>query len=283
MLSYRHGFHAGNFADVCKHLILVQLIQALQSKPSAFCYIDTHSGSGRYNLTAEFAQKTAEFKTGIELLWRLAETSIPPAAADYLQILREFNAEQLRIYLGSAALVRHCLRPQDAMILMELHPSDYAALKMEFYQDSQAHLHQRDGFEGLIALTPPLQKRGLVLIDPSYELKSDYITVVETVKTVYKRWQNAIYVVWYPIFAEAHYHEKMLRKFAGSGIKKILQVELNRYPSHTPRALIGSGLIIINPPYLFESLLQTVMPWLWSVLSPQAVGNWSVKWLVSEA
>jgi 23S rRNA (adenine2030-N6)-methyltransferase len=283
MLSYRHAFHAGNYADVVKHITLNLIMQALRRKDTPFCYLDTHAGTAFYDLNSQFAQKTGEFKEGIELLWRLPETAIHPLATHYMQALRAFNpGQRLNMYIGSAAIARNFLRSNDSMNLMELHPTDVELLKSQFKNDKQVHIHQRDGLEGLIALVPPKQKRGLVLIDPAYELKQDYIEVVETLKIAHKRWQNGIYMLWYPLLSEQAYQQKMLKKLGSSGIKKILVAELNRYPSHTPRAMYGTGLVIINPPYQLEQALKELLPWLWQVLSPQGEGEWRVEWLVGE-
>lgn len=282
MLSYRHAFHAGNYADVVKHLIVNLIMESLCRKESSFCYLDTHAGTAFYDLNNEFAQKTGEFKDGIQLLWQLPESDIHPLAVTYMRTLRAFNPGQnLNLYLGSPAFARHFLRPQDSMTLMELHPQDVELLKARFKGDKQVHIHQRDGFEGLIALVPPKEKRGLVLIDPSYELKQDYIEAVETLKKAHKRWQQGIYALWYPLLNEQP-QEKMLKKLASSGIKKILLVELSREASHTPRAMYGTGMVIINPPYQLDEALQELLPWLWPLLSPHTKGKWRVEWLVKE-
>lgn len=282
MLSYRHAFHAGNYADVLKHLIVNLIMESLCRKEAPFCYLDTHAGIAFYDLNSEFAQKTAEFKDGIQLLWQLPENAIHPLAATYMRTLRAFNPGAcLNTYLGSPAFARHFLRSQDSMNLMELHPQDVDLLKAGFKGDKQVHIHQRDGFEGLIALVPPKQKRGLVLIDPSYELKQDYLAVVETLKMAHKRWPQGIYALWYPLLNQK-LHETLLKKLAGSGIKKILVVELCREASHTPRAMYGTGMVIINPPYQLEQALQELLPWLWHLLSPQGQGKWRVEWLVGE-
>lgn len=282
MLSYRHAFHAGNYADVVKHLIVNLIMESLCKKETPFCYVDSHAGIAFYDLGSEFAQKTGEFKDGIQLLWQLPETAIHPLAATYMHTLQAFNpGNNLNLYLGSPAFARHFLRPQDSMSLMELHPQDVELLKKGFKGDKQVHIHQRDAFEGLLALLPPLQKRGLVLIDPSYELKQDYSEVVETLKAAHKRWQQGIYALWYPML-NGKPHEQMLKKLANSGIKKILVAELSRESSHTPRAMYGTGMVIINPPYQLDEKLQELLPWLWSILSPQQEGKWQVEWLVGE-
>lgn len=282
MLSYRHAFHAGNYADVVKHLLVNLMMESLCRKETPFCYLDTHAGIAFYDLNSEFAQKTGEFKEGIQLLWQLPEAEIHPLAVTYMHTLRAFNPGQcLNTYLGSPAFARHFLRPQDSMNLMELHPQDVKLLKAGFKADKQVHIHQRDGFEGLIALVPPKEKRGLVLMDPSYELKQDYLQAVETLKAAHKRWQQGIYALWYPLLNEK-LHETLLKKLAGSGIKKILVVELSREASHTPRAMYGTGMVIINPPYQLEPALQELLPWLWKLLSPQGQGKWRVEWLVGE-
>ncbi len=234
-------------------------------------------------MNSEFAQKTGEFKTGIELLWQLPDSALHPLIKPYLNVLRAVNqGSQLNTYLGSPALANAFSRPQDSLHLIELHPSDYQLLKTHFKAHQKVHVHQRDGFEGLMGLIPPPEKRGMVLIDPSYELKQDYVTVVETLKVLHKRWKTGIYALWYPLLTEQSHQQMLLRHLKNSGIRKILLTELSRYPSHTPRAMYGTGMVLINPPYQLEQALRELLPWLWELFSPDKAGAWKVAWLVEE-
>ena len=283
MLSYRHAFHAGNYADVVKHLTISLILESLSKKDNAFCYLDSHAGTAIYNLDSEFARKTGEFKEGIELLWKLQEKELPTAIKPYMDAIRAVNqGEKLNSYLGSPAIAQYFARPQDSLSLMELHPKDYQLLRTQYKKQRRINVYNRDGFEVLKALIPPPQKRGLVLIDPAYELKSDYTKVVETVKIIHKRWATGIYALWYPILKQRSFQDTLYRKMQKSGIKNILQIELTRYSSNTPRGMYGTGMLVINPPYQLEQTLKELLPWLWQLLSPKAEGGWRVEWLVPE-
>lgn len=221
MLSYRHGFHAGNFVDVHKHVTLMLLLEALKKKDTPFCYIDTHAGAAVYDLQSEFAQKTREYETGISRLWELPD--LPEPIAQYVAAVRKMNTghgKTFRYYPGSPEIAHQLLRSQDRLILMELHNTEIPILREHFENDQQVSVHHRDGFEGLGGLVPPREKRGLVLIDPAYEIKGEFDRVVETVTSAWQKWPTGIYAIWYPVqkrqpVPQFHYD---LRK---SGIKKI--------------------------------------------------------------
>lgn len=279
MLSYQHHYHAGNFADVHKHLALSLALRTLQRKSSALMIMDTHAGRGRYALTAPAAARTAEFRDGIGRLW--AVTDLPPALDDYLVQVRACNpADALRVYPGSPLIARALLRSQDRLVLCERHPAEYQALRDILGRDRQVAVHRRDGFEALAALLPPREKRGLVLIDPSYEVKSEYRRVVEALVEAHRRWPQGRFLVWYPLLPAAS-HRDLLRRLARSGIRRILQSELQvRAPQDAP-GLYGSGLLLVNPPWPLDDALAELTGVLAERLA-QGESRAVTDWLVPE-
>lgn len=282
MLSYRHAFHAGNHADVLKHLVLAQIIQGLQRKPAAMCYIDTHAGAGTYDLKSREAEKVGEFRHGIAKIWQ--RTDIPASLADYLGAVRAMNAgpySELRYYPGSPALARHLLRPADRMVLIERHPSDYARLRETFALEPHCRVEQGDGYALLKAFVPPLEKRGVVLIDPSYELKTEYWQVIDTLVAAYQRWATGVYVLWYPLIARDQ-ADKLEKRVLATGIRKVMGVEFALTAPAAESGLWGSGLIVVNPPYQLDEQVRQVLPWLKRTLkaTPEAISE--VRWLAPE-
>ncbi|MBC3621847.1 23S rRNA (adenine(2030)-N(6))-methyltransferase RlmJ [Vibrio metschnikovii] len=279
MLSYRHSFHAGNHADVLKHIVQSLILNALQQKETPFVYHDTHSGVGRYDLTHEWSEKTGEYKQGIGRLWLQADT---PAEIDsYLEAVKALNqGEELRYYPGSPRIARAHLRAQDRMVLSELHPSDYPLLEQEFARDRQVAIYKQDGFARLKASLPPKERRGLVLIDPPYELAKEYRDVVQAIAQSHKRWSTGIYAIWYPVVNRCDI-EDMLDGLANLGIRKILQIELGVAPDTNQRGMTASGMIVINPPWKLESEMQTILPFLKQAIAP-ATGHFKVEWVVPE-
>ena len=250
MLSYRHGFHAGNWADVHKHAALSLLLAHLRGKAKPFCVIDVFAGDGVYDLTALDALKAGEFKDGIAKIWQREDA--PAGIAPYLEFVRSFNpAGRLVKYPGSPAIVRAALRETDRLVLAELHPTAYAHLTRWVAGDKRIAVHKRDGFEFLAAAVPPAIRRGVVLIDPSYEVKSEYETLPRALEKALRRWKEGIYVVWYPILPEGR-HEALLATLA-----KLKPLISEIAPPQPPaRGLQGAGLAIFNPPFGFERELE---------------------------
>lgn len=281
MLSYRHIYHAGNFADVFKHVVLVQLLRALQRKEAPLFVLDTHAGIGRYDLAADEALKNREFAAGVQRAFGCADP--PPAVADYLDLVRAENADDdaLRHYPGSPRLIRALLRPQDRMALTELHPADFAALKALFAGDRQVAVHRQDAYQGLKAFLPPRERRGLVLIDPPYELKDEYARVAAALQAAHARWPSGVYAVWYPILSRSlvtRFHQAV----AATGIRRILCAEL-RIGADTGRSVfVGSGLLIVNPPWPLQDEFAPSLGWLRRCLDPQARGGERLDWLIPE-
>ena len=260
MLSYRHGFHAGFWADVHKHAALSLLLARLRSKAKPFCVVDVFAGDGIYDLTAPEALKTREFEDGIAKLWQRKDA--PAGLAPYLGVVRGFNPTgRLAKYPGSPAFIRAALRDTDRLVLAELHPTAHAHLTRWAAGDKRIAVHKRDGFEFLGAAVPPAIRRGMVLIDPSYEVKSEYESVSRALEKALLRWKEGIYVVWYPILPQRR-HEKLLAALA-----KLKPLISEIAPQKAPaRGLQGAGLAIFNPPFGFARELQTARDYIVTVL-----------------
>ncbi len=281
MLSYRHGFHAGNFADVFKHVALVLLLENLKRKDKGFAYLDTHAGAGRYDLRGEMARKTGEAATGILKLWNAPDP--PPTVAEYLNCVKALNAGNgmPRWYPGSPLIARARLRPQDRMLLAELHPADAPLLDLEFRGDKQVQVHREDGYQMIKAKLPPHERRGMVLIDPAYELRDEPARIVRGVQDACQRWATGIYAIWYPIMPKVP-ARKLHEALAASGIRRILVTEFCLFPRDNPLGMNGSGMIVINPPWHFDTEIAALMSWLLQQLDPADQGESIVRWLVPE-
>ncbi|MDO6707435.1 23S rRNA (adenine(2030)-N(6))-methyltransferase RlmJ [Photobacterium sp. 1_MG-2023] len=279
MLSYRHSFHAGNHADVLKHIVQSLILDALKQKEKPFVYHDTHSGVGRYDLQDERSEKTGEFLQGIARVWQ--RDDLPEALASYLDAIRVLNAgDTLRYYPGSPKVARAQIREQDRMVLSELHPTDFPLLLQEFRGDRQVRIYKEDGFARLKASLPPKERRGLVLIDPPYELKHEYMDVVDAIEESVHRWATGTYAIWYPVVYRSNI-DAMLAGLEDLGIRKILQIELGVEPDTEERGMTASGMIVINPPWKLESQMATLLPWLQSVIAPTR-GHTTLRWVVPE-
>ena len=266
MLSYRHAFHAGNHADVLKHLVLVQLTQYLGQKEKPFWVVDTHAGAGAYALDSAYASKLQEYREGVGRLWERKD--LPAALAGYLDLVRRMNPEgRLKAYPGSPFFTLWTLREQDRLRLFELHSKDARLLAENFESAArQVVVSPTDGFAGLKASLPPPSRRGLVLIDPSYEEKQDYERVVKALKDALQRFSGGVYAVWYPQLTrlEAHELPQRLKRLPGG---KWLHVALRvREPAKEGFGMHGSGMFILNPPWTLYETLAEVMPYLVSVL-----------------
>ncbi|WP_026603074.1 23S rRNA (adenine(2030)-N(6))-methyltransferase RlmJ [Methylomonas sp. 11b] len=280
MLSYRHGFHAGNFADVLKHSLLTLAINTLKQKDKPFVYIDTHAGAGKYSFKSEFAQKTGEYQQGIAKLWDSQDA--PPELKDYLSAVRAENTgRQLVRYPGSPQLVKRLVRAQDRLVLSELHSSDVEALQQLFAGDKQVAVAKEDGLQNLSKKLPPIQKRGLILIDPSYEMRDEYKKIVAALTTAHKHFATGIYALWYPVIDRAA-TENFMRQLAQTGIPRQLRIEHCIADDGPGRGMTGSGMLFINPPWQLDSQAEALLPWLNQALA-DSKGYWKVEWQVPES
>jgi 23S rRNA (adenine2030-N6)-methyltransferase len=282
LLSYRHGYHAGNHADLLKHTVLCLLLKKLIAKDSPCIYIDTHAGAGSYDLNEQWAQKTAEFLDGIERF--LSHETTPPLAAEFIEMVVEARISQPLAYPGSPAIAQRFLRPQDKLILMELHNNEVVELKRRFGKDHRVSIHHRDGFEGLVGVMPPGIARGLALLDPSYELKSDYAQVVSAVQKASRRWTTGMFAVWYPLLGETKDQSKqLLNKLKDSTSQSLLVAELTVKAPRTEFGMHGSGVAIVNPPWLLDNQLEELLPQLRDILAQDEHAGCRVKWLREKA
>ena len=249
-MNYRHAFHAGNFADVMKHALLLAILRRLTAKPTPFAVLDTHAGIGRYDLTAPEAHRTGEAASGI---LRVAHLTDGPLA-DYARLVRDGGFPGF--YPGSPLVARALLRPADRLVLVERHPEDHATLKAEFARDPQVAVHRRDGFEAAIALTPFPERRGLVLIDPPFEQEGEFERIAATLAALRHRFRAAILAAWYPIK-----HRAPVRAFhtALASVPDCIACEITLRPPLDPARLNGCGLLVANPPFGFEAAAQAIL------------------------
>ena len=281
-MNYRHSFHAGNFADVAKHSLLLLLLEALGQKPAPWHYFDTHAGAGAYDLAGEAALRTGEAHGGILRLW-LVRGSLPAPVERLCSIVAGLNpglapGELPRYYPGSPWVAASLARDSDRLTLAELHPEDAGSLKAEFQRDKRAAVHQRDGYEMLMALTPPPERRGLALLDPPYESPDEFARLVSALKASHARWPGGIYALWYPLKDEMA-RTRFLREVGRSGLRRILLTELRL--SSQSDGLAGSGLLVVNPPWRSEAPMRECLAALAKLLGPET-GSARVEWLVPE-
>ena len=282
-MNYRHAFHAGNFADVVKHLILVRIVEYLKRKDAAFRVLDTHAGIGLYDLEGDEAGRTGEWVDGIG---RLVDHGLTGAAAElaapYLEAVRAQNpAGGLRFYPGSPLIVRHLLREQDRLFALELHPDDAERLRENFAGDIQVRATHLDGWAALGTHLPPKEKRGLVLIDPPFEQTGEFNRMVAGLVKAHQRWPGGIYALWYPV-KDPHEISEFIDSLERSGIPKILRIELNVRPFTTPPRLHGTGMIVVNPPFALEAELKVLLPELAKLLAEDGKGRVRMEWVAGE-
>ena len=281
MLAYRHAFHAGNHADVLKHLVLTRVLRYMTEKDKPFRYVDTHAGAGGYLLKGAQAQKKAEYREGINLLW--SRPDLPELVADYVHLVQQFNLEPgedgrmpvlekgmtppLALYPGSPSLARMLLRKTDQMRMFELHPTDARTLAAHFGGNRHVTVINDDGFAGLKGQVPPTPRRALVLMDPSYELVADYGKVVATLRDAVTRFPEGVYMLWYPQVNRLE-AAQLPKRLMGLAPKGWLHLRLTVQPMDAQGfGLAGSGVFIINPPWSLHQELAAVMPYLVDTLA----------------
>lgn len=274
MLSYQHHYHVGNHADVLKHWVLFECIQYMQKKPKAFEYIDTHAGAGLYDFDDPKTQKLKEFETGVNLLLANPFEEIQ----DFTTLLAEFT--ECGQYPGSPALVNHLLRDNDKSWLFELHPQTVEETKRHCAIKRKTFVRQENGFQGLQGLLPTASKRAIVLIDPSYEIKEDYVNVAQAIKKAINKMPQTMILLWYPIVKRTDV-EVIETTLMRNGVRNILQLELCIAPDSEEKGMTGSGMIVVNPPWTLIQKAQAVLPKLTNILV-KASGNYLINQLVDE-
>ena len=265
-MNYRHGFHAGNFADVIKHIVLVRILVHLQDKPAAFRVIDSHAGAGRYDLTSDEARRGGEWLTGIARVMqaRFSQTTLP-LLAPYLDIVRAFNPQtELTAYPGSPLIIRALLRPQDRLTACEVEPAARKRLIDALRRDIQARVVDLDGWVALPAFVPPKERRGLVLIDPPYEAKDEFERIAAGFAAAFAKWPTGSYLVWYPAKSRRATDSlaRQVARLAGAGASPAtsLRLEFSVAPQAADDRLTSAGLLLVNPPWRLAAELRAILP-----------------------
>lgn len=277
-MNYRHNFHAGNFADVLKHVVLIALVQALKAKPTPFSVLDTHAGAGCYSLGSVEALKTGEFRNGV---LRLVDVEhLPALLQDYLHLVR--SPDEAHTYPGSPLIAARLLREADRLMVCEVQDDAVRSLRQLFARDPRVAVHQRDGYQAMTALLPPKEKRGLVLIDSPFEAQENEFRLIESsLAAAHKRFPGGVYAVWYPIKlrqAVQPFH----RWLQASGMRKILIAELCVHPDNSALRLNGCGMAIVNAPFRLDEILAESMPVLATALAQSQYGTERLEWLVND-
>ena len=282
-MNYRHAFHAGSFADVFKHIVLCRILHHLRDKPAAFRIIDTHGGAGLYDLAGSEAARGGEWHEGIEkLLAAPLSGDVAALLAPYLDVIGALNERgRLRTYPGSPAVARAWLRPQDRLIACELEPDAAAALERNMRGDNRIKTLAIDGWTALSAYVPPVERRGLVLVDPPFEQDSDFRRLSQGLAEAHRKWATGIYMLWYPIKDRGE-PDALAKRLRRLGLAKTLRTELIVAPMSDPRRLNGSGLILVNPPWRLADELAILLPALVKTLGRGGKGAFRLDWLTGE-
>ncbi len=286
-MNYRHAFHAGNFADVHKHAVLARILSHLRQKPAAFRVIDSHAGSGRYDLFAEEATRGGEWRDGIDRLWqartKAADAPAQALLAPYVDAVAACNAgSNLRTYPGSPLIARHLMRPQDRLIACETEPRAAAQLAATLRGDPRAKALEIDGWTAIGAFVPPKERRGVVFIDPPFEEPADFTRLAAALSAAHRKWPSGIYAAWYPIKTREA-PDVLARRLQRFSIAKILRSELLLHGPAADAGLTGSGLIVINPPFTLEADLRVLLPALGRMLAPASRRpGYRIDWLAAE-
>ena len=269
MLAYRHAFHAGNHADVLKHVVLTLVLRHMNAKPKAYRLVDTHAGAGGYSLLGDHARKKREFAHGIARL--VERDDLPPAVADYVNLVRQFNGGgKIEQYPGSPAIARMLLRPGDQHRLFEVHPTEHRILAAYLAQAKGVEVIDRDGFDGLKSQLPPSTRRAVVLMDPSYEGRADYARVLGAMREAIARFAEGVYIVWYPQVSKleaAHLPRRLIALAPKGWLHASLTVQQSNEPGF---GLNGSGVVVINPPHILREEMQAILPFLTQALGQYA-------------
>jgi 23S rRNA (adenine2030-N6)-methyltransferase len=278
-MNYRHAFHAGSFADVVKHIVLVRILTYLHEKPAPFRVIDSHAGAGLYDLSGDEAQRTGEFLTGIArvLQARLSEAAFP-LVEPYLEIVRSFNPQRgLTAYPGSPLIARKLLRPQDSLVACEVAPLTRKQLIAALRRDPQARVVDIDGWVGLPAYVPPKERRGVVLIDPAFEAKDEFDRLARGFAEAFAKWPTGIYVLWYPAKSRRATDElaQTVASLAPAG--KVLRIEFSSAPQRADGPLTSAGLLIVNPPWTLPAEMKTILPELEKPLGQGGAGRFRLE------
>jgi len=288
-MNYRHRFHAGNFADVMKHVLLVQLVRAMQRKEKGFFFLDTHAGRGAYDLAAaakgDSLERAPEWPGGVRKVW--VQEGVSEALREYREIVRQFDAENggkgdtPRFYPGSPAIARALMRVQDRVALCEKHPEEFAALEERFCFAPRTAVREMDGYAAVRAMLPPLERRALVLIDPPFEAVDEFALVAGAIREGLARLAQGVFAVWYPLTERARI-ETFFAELRTLELPSTVAVELTIAGERAGLKMRGCGVLVVNPPWKFAEAAESVAKELARLLAVAPGGGARVEWLVEE-
>ncbi len=281
-MNYRHAFHAGNFADVVKHALLARILTHLARKDAPFRYMDTHAGVGLYNLTWDEARKTGEAEGGVKAYLK-AKPPGPLAElfAPYDRALAAAHASGKDFYPGSPLVAAALLRPADRLSLAELHPEDVRTLRKRMGHERRVIIQEMDGWQALKAWLPPPERRGMVLVDPPFEEPDEAARMIEALEAAHRKWPTGIFACWYPV-KDWRDAERLARDVAALALPKTLRLELTVDAGGDARKLTGTGMIVVNPPWMLKDEAGLMLPWLARVLAAGPRTGWKADWLTGE-
>jgi len=281
MLSYQHSYHAGNHADVLKHIILGDVLTGMFNKEAPLFLFDAFASRGIYDLSSDEALKNREFDTGIGKLWALRHHKNPQGVERWFKLIASENVDgNFTRFPGSTAMLHSMTRDNDRLAACDLHPQEFEGLRASFNSSRRFSLHKRDAFEALKALLPPKEKRGLIFLDPSYEIKEEYRDIAKAAIQAHRRFATGVYVIWYPLLP-AERHQELFNGLKRSGIRKIFRVELDCGDCFPDMQMSGSGMLIINPPWHAQQQMQDSLNWIHQHLT-DSKGKKIFDWLVPE-
>lgn len=281
MLSYQHSYHAGNHADVLKHIILGDVVAGMFNKEKPLFMLDAFASRGIYDLNSAEALKNREFDTGIGKLWPLRFYKNPEGVQRWFDLIKSNNPNDgFESFPGSTALLHHMARDFDRLTACDLHPQEFDSLRHSFRSSRRFNLLKRDAFETLKALLPPKEKRGLIFLDPSYEVKDEYRLIAKAVADAHRRFATGVYLIWYPVLPAGR-HNELFNELKRSGIRKILRIELDCGDTFPGMQMSGTGLLIINPPWHAQQPMKESLNWVYEKLTDNR-GQKSFDWLVPE-
>lgn len=280
MLSYRHSYHAGNFADVMKHIVVVAILRYMTRKEAPLCYVDTHAGAGAYDLQSDHALKNRESDSGIGKLWQSDDA--PEAVAAYVDLVRRLNSgSALLHYPGSPWLAAELLRPQDRLMLCERHGSDFPLLQQAFRKDRRVHCFNEDGYRFSRGFLPPGERRGFVLIDPSYEMAKEYDTALEALSGFQRRFPTGTYALWYPVLDQRRAIQLRM-SMEKTSMRDVLHLAMNVADRKASPGMYGCGMIVVNPPWTMRGEMEHTLPWLASTVGQVGASSCTVEQWIDE-
>jgi 23S rRNA (adenine2030-N6)-methyltransferase len=282
LMNYRHAFHAGNFADVFKHLFLTRIFTYLARKDATYRYIDTHAGHGSYDLSGEAAGRTAEWRSGIGRLLELPPPpELEPLLAPYLAIVQPSLAASPPLYRGSPALAVRLMRRQDKLMLCDAYPPAAQDLAAEFGSDARVKVIEIDGYTGLNAFVPPVERRGLVLMDPPFEAEGEFGRLGDAIVKAVRKWPTGIYMMWFPI-KDRRKSSAFLQRIVDADIRRVLYLELRLDVPQPDEPMAANGLVIVNPPYVLEAEARLLLPYLAAAMGAPDRAGFEVTWASGE-